>query len=139
MSLKASRECSIPLLPSISQSGTGTLLRQLLWQTCSAMLPPSTNPSVTGILPSLPICPQCLWTSVVTNMSAMFYGASAFNQPIGNWDTSGVTNNMSSMFRDASNFNQPIGDWNVSAVTKMNGMFLGASAFNQPIGNWDAH
>ena len=47
-------------------------------------------------------------TSAVTNMVHMFYGASAFNQPIGDWNTSAVTN-MSHMFYGASAFNQPIG------------------------------
>ena len=41
------------------------------------------------------------------------------------------------MFSGASAFNQPIGDWNVSAVIRMDGMFQDASAFNQPIGQWD--
>ena len=74
--------------------------------------------------------------SNVTNMSAMFYNASAFNQDIGNWNTANVTD-MSGLFDSASAFNQDIGNWNTSHVTDMSGMFHGASTFNQNIGNWD--
>ena len=74
--------------------------------------------------------------STVTNMSMMFTGAVALNQPIGGWDVSKVTN-MSHMFTGATAFNQPIGGWDVSQVTDMWRMFYGASAFNQPIGGWD--
>ena len=72
----------------------------------------------------------------VTNMNSMFFGASAFNQDIGDWNVSGVTS-MEAMFRDASAFNQDIGDWNVSGVTSMESMFFGATAFNQNIGGWN--
>ena len=57
------------------------------------------------------------------NMASMFFGATAFNQAIGNWDTSNVTN-MSAMFYSAAAFNQPIGDWNTSNVTDMGFMFF---------------
>ena len=75
-------------------------------------------------------------TSNVTDMASMFSGADAFNQPIGSWDTSNVTN-MSRMFDSARAFNQPIGSWDTSNVTDMSGMFFGANDFNQPIGSWD--
>ncbi|MEM6297146.1 MAG: BspA family leucine-rich repeat surface protein, partial [Bacteroidota bacterium] len=75
-------------------------------------------------------------TSAVTNMSAMFLYARAFNQDISSWNTSAVTT-MSFMFFGASAFNQPIGSWNTSAVMNMDRMFEDASAFNQNIGAWD--
>lgn len=75
-------------------------------------------------------------TSQVTNMGWMFKGATAFNQPIGDWDTSQVTN-MRAMFEGAAAFNQQIGEWDTSQVTNMYGTFTYASAFNQPIGSWN--
>ena len=75
-------------------------------------------------------------TSNVTDMGGMFYRASSFNQPIGDWNTSNVTN-MSGMFAEAVSFNQPIGNWDTSNVTDMKGMFYGASSFEQPIGDWN--
>ncbi len=78
--------------------------------------------------------------SHVTNMSSMFYGATSFNQNIGDWDVSAVTD-MSYMFSDAERFNQDIGDWDVGAVTNMRSMFAGATDFDQDIssrnGSWN--
>ncbi len=72
----------------------------------------------------------------VTDMMEMFYGCSAFNQPLNNWDVSKVIN-MSNMFWDCSAFNQPLNDWTVSQVTYMRYMFAACSSFNQPLEKWD--
>ncbi|MDY4426878.1 MAG: BspA family leucine-rich repeat surface protein, partial [Helicobacter sp.] len=61
--------------------------------------------------------------SHVTNMSAMFQGATNFNQPLNNWDVSNVTD-MSYMFYDATSFNQSLDNWNVSNVKNMKNMFF---------------
>ena len=75
-------------------------------------------------------------TSKVTSLDRMFYLAKVFDQPIGTWDTSQVTN-MYQIFRHAYTFNQPIGNWDTSSVTSMQEMFYYSHAFNQNIGNWD--
>ncbi|MDZ7646255.1 MAG: BspA family leucine-rich repeat surface protein [Cytophagales bacterium] len=74
--------------------------------------------------------------STVTNMAELFADAEAFNQPLNAWNVSSVTN-MSEMFGFARAFNQDISGWNVSNVTNMAGMFAGATIFNQNIGGWD--
>ena len=74
--------------------------------------------------------------SNVTNMSYMFFGCAAFNQPLNNWDVGNVTD-MSNMFSGCRAFNQPLNNWNVSQVTNMSSMFSSCAAFNQPLNNWD--
>ena len=41
------------------------------------------------------------------------------------------------MFSVATAFNQPIGDWDVSNVTDMGNMFANAQAYNQNLSSWD--
>ena len=75
-------------------------------------------------------------TTLMTDLSTTFISKTAFNQPIGSWDTANVTT-MNNMFSAAFVFNQPIGSWNTAKVMDMNNMFQSASAFNQPIGAWN--
>ncbi len=74
--------------------------------------------------------------SSVTNMSAMFLGATSFNSDISGWDVSSVTN-MNSMFRSASNFSADLSGWDVSSVETMREMFRDAVAFNSDLSGWD--
>ena len=74
--------------------------------------------------------------SLMTSMAAIFYGASAFNQDISEWNTGNVTD-MSMMFNGASAFNQDISKWNTGNVTNMSTMFSFASTFNQDISTWN--
>ena len=57
----------------------------------------------------------CIYEPTLTT-EAMFYNNSAFNQDIGNWNTSSVTD-MSYTFRASSAFNQDLSMWNVVNVT----------------------
>ena len=77
------------------------------------------------------------WNTIaVANMASMFSGASAFNQPINEWKTDAVTA-MTAMFSGASAFNLPVSAWNMSAVTNIDSMFSNASSFNQSISTWN--
>ena len=70
-------------------------------------------------------------------MRNMFDEASAFNQPIGNWDVGKVTR-MDFMFNAATAFNQNIGNWNVSNVTTMVAIMQSKTSANYSAANLDA-
>ena len=75
-------------------------------------------------------------TAHITDMSEMFYNAIAFDQEIGNLNTSSVRN-MESMFKRAISFDGDISAWDTSKVTTMDEMFQYALFFNQDISGWD--
>ena len=74
--------------------------------------------------------------SLVTDMSFMFEGATAFDGDLSSWDVSSVTD-MSYMFQSTTSFDQPLNTWDVSSVTDMRFMFGSATAFNRPLNDWD--
>ena len=83
-------------------------------------------------LPVLPLDPSNnpisfnnIVTTLMTDMSYMFYNASVFNQPLSSWDTQNVTN-MSDMFNGATTFNQNISEWDVSDVSTYTGFRIGS-------------
>ena len=59
----------------------------------------------------------------VTTMYEMFSFASAFNQPLEQWNVANVTT-MQQMFSFAYAFNQPLNQWNVASVTDHGGDVL---------------
>ena len=74
--------------------------------------------------------------STVTNMSNMFYGASAFNQDISTWNTAAVTN-MSHMFAGATAFSTTNYDLllvalSSNAASLQNGVQLDVSSYYGP-------
>ena len=64
----------------------------------------------------------------------MFH-ATAFNQPIGDWDVSNVTD-MSHMFYGATAFNQDLSSWSVDGVTICNNFSEGATSWTLPQPNF---
>jgi surface protein len=66
----------------------------------------------------------------------MFEKATAFNQPIGSWNTAAVTD-FAQMFSQAAAFAADIGAWNTASATTMKQMFGEATAFNADISSWN--
>ena len=83
--------------------------------------------------------------SQVTDMSGMFAGCTAFNQPLNSWNVSNVQkmgrmsydfDRVLGMFLDCSSFNQPLDNWDVSKVEGMGDIFAGCTSFDQELGMW---
>ncbi|MFC2325626.1 MAG: BspA family leucine-rich repeat surface protein, partial [Bacteroides sp.] len=81
----------------------------------------------------------------VSDMSGMFAGCTAFNQPLNSWNVSNVqrmgrtsdnSDRALGMFQDCSSFNQPLDNWDVSKVEGMGDMFAGCISFDQDLGMW---
>lgn len=74
------------------------------------------------------------------SLGATFQQCVVFNQPIGNWNTTGNTS-LNLTFKNAQSFNQDIGSWDMSSVNALQEAFNRAYAFNNgganTIGNWD--
>lgn len=61
-------------------------------------------------------------TSLVTDMSSVFYSKPSFNQDISRWDVSSVTT-FENMFKYSSAFNQDLSCWDISSMTNGRHMF----------------
>jgi surface protein len=65
----------------------------------------------------------------------LMFEYSGFNQDISSWDVSSVSN-MEAMFYGATSFNQDISNWDISSVIYMGGMLYEATSFNQDLCAW---
>ena len=78
--------------------------------------------------------------SHVTSLQRMFRNAASFNNggssSINTWDTSNATD-IGGVFWGAKAFNQPVGNWNLSKNTTLWAAFLSAEVFNQDLSHWD--
>ncbi|MCQ8757648.1 BspA family leucine-rich repeat surface protein, partial [Escherichia coli] len=78
----------------------------------------------------------------VTRMVNMFQAASAFNQPIGNWNTS-VVNHFEGMFADATAFNQSLAGWLVRPFFEMTDMLnncgMDCENYSATLNGWNSN
>ena len=75
-------------------------------------------------------------TAKATSMEGVFWGAKAFNQPVGSWNVSNATS-FALVFMDTENFNQDLSHWDTSKATSMSYAFHLARAFDHNVGSWD--
>jgi len=72
----------------------------------------------------------------VTNMFALFWTCTNFNQSVSNLNTTNVTT-MASMFESCTNFKQSVSNFNTTKVTLMTSMFYLCTNFNQSVSNFN--
>ena len=96
---------------------------------------PRTREELKNLVDNLEICLSQIDTSLITDMSKLFYKSKRKDfKGIENWDVSNVEN-MYAMFKH-SKFNKYISKWNVSKVKYMDYMFED-TPFNKDISDWD--
>lgn len=74
--------------------------------------------------------------SAVTDMTNMFSGCTAFNQPLKTWDVSAVTL-MINVFGGCTAFKQDLSSWNVENVTHLVGLFTNCTNFQSDLSTWN--
>lgn len=74
-------------------------------------------------------------SEIGTNMASLYAYKTTFNKNINKWDTSNYKYGLD--VYGATSFNQPVGELDVSNVTSMQAMFREAVKFNQPLNDWD--
>ena len=85
---------------------------------------------------------NCIDTSLISDMSKLFYNKifnniNNINFDVSGWDVSNVTN-MSEMFNSCYNFDCDLSSWDVSNVENMEGMFNNCHNFTgKGLENWD--
>lgn len=97
--------------------------------------------NVSGMFNGCPAFNQPVnWSIKVSSAQSTFSGCTVFNQNVGNWDMSACTT-IGNMFTSCSAFNNggssDINSWNTGSVTNMGSTFQQCTVFNQPIGSWN--
>lgn len=75
----------------------------------------------------------------VRKLNGVFQLSSVFNDPlVSAWDVSKITE-FNLLFSSATAFNQPLNNWNTSNAVSMRNTIAGASAFNRDISMWNVN
>jgi len=65
-------------------------------------------------------------SSAMTDMVAMFWGATKFNASLFSVDSGNVLTNIMYMFKDASAFNQNLDHWHIDSSVNTDSIFSGS-------------
>ena len=104
-------------------------------QTFSTARPVSTRYLLLNPGPLFNNVPSSIPNSI-TDMTGMFYNATAFNDiDVASWSMTSVRRT-DLMFANAVSFNRSLNAWQVAFITSMTGMFANATAMNGNCSNW---